>query len=114
MYTHRREGGANRGAVGTQKRRIPSLALARQPPFASITRREATFVSSQVISAGSMPSWLATGRLSRSISAEQVQIAPELIRACQHRWLEAGVASLLAVLPDGLEERGVRARGRLG
>jgi hypothetical protein len=68
MYTHRREGGANRGAVGTQKRRIPSLALARLPPFASITRREATLVSSQVISAGSMPKPFATGRLSRSIS----------------------------------------------
>ena len=67
MYTHRREGGTNRGAVGTQKRRILSLALARLPPFASITRREATLVSSQVISAGSMPSWLATGRLSPSI-----------------------------------------------
>jgi hypothetical protein len=48
------------------------------------------------------------------IGAEQVQIAPELVRACQHRWLEAEVASLLAVLPDGLDEGGVHTPGRLG
>lgn len=53
--------------VGTQKRSLPSPVCHNRPPLCSMAFRDATFVSSQVTSAGSMPIPLATRSPARSI-----------------------------------------------